>query len=719
MQQRFILLIILVSILTFGFASAQNKITLTDIFNSSKFYGEEIQDFHWKKDGSGIIYREMNNYGLNSDFLNYDIHNDQKNVYLESTDFLIPDGFSDRNAVWSSDEKYILFTGILPSRDVKAGGNFFLYNIAKNTFRPVYNDKSLKMLGQFSPDSKYLGYVKDNNIFVADINELQEKQITFDGSNHIFNGHFDWVYEEEFDVIEGWKWSTDSKYIAYWQIDERKVPELEIPGFSGLYPKSTKQRYPKAGQKNSEIRIGTVNVESGEIQYFQFEEKDIYIPRIQWVPDGKNLAIVKLNRLQNHVELYLADILTGDLKKVFEETDNSWIEVRNDLIFLKLTNQFIWTSEKSGFRHIYLQNYQTRAGKQVTSGQWQIREIAGVDEPNEMIYFTCTKESEIENHLYRIDFNGNNLIKISQKKGWHDVVMSPDCKYYLDKFSDVDTPTRSILFDNNGNQITTLLENEISAIKDYNFGSPDFFKIPVDEVELNGWILKPNDFDAEKEYPLLIYTYGGPGSQKVKNEWRTVSSWFRFLVQNGIIVACVDNRGADGRGAEFKKYVYKKLGQLDVADQIKAAEYLAQLNYVDSERIGMYGWSYGGYMAAMCLLQGNEVFKLAVSVAPVTDWRYYDTIYTEAFMQTPELNKEGYKLGSVMHYADLLKGKLLLIHGMADNNVHFQNSAELVKALVGFDKQFDCMFYPGSKHSIFGKRDHVFTKITNFILENL
>ena len=290
----------------------------------------------------------------------------------------------------------------------------------------------------------------------------------------------------------------------------------------------------------------------------------------------------------------------------------------------------------------------------------------------------------------------------------------------MDKFSTITTPTKFVLNKSTAKRLNTLVENEIEDLGSYDLGIPEFLPIPIEEnINLNAWILKPFDFDSDKEYPLLIYTYGGPGSQKVLNKWGIISMWYHLLSQKGIIVACIDNRGTDGRGADFKNYVYKKLGQLDVQDQIQAAKYLSTFDYIDETRIGMYGWSYGGYMSPMCLMQGSDIFKLAVSVAPVTDWKFYDTVYTERYMQTPALNKEGYELGSLLNYINLLKGKLLLIHGMSDDNVHFQNSAELAKELVRYKKQFDSMFYPGSKHGILGKREHVFTKITNFILENL
>jgi len=713
-----------VFVLLFIYAGkSQKQLTIKDIYNSAELRDESLQDIHWKEDGRYLIYRKYTKFGILPDIYQFDLKTKEESVFISGKDIIDPEGnsiFYPWNVIYSPNGKYLLFTDKLPARKTKSGGNFHLYNIKTKKLSRLtkINDNQLNV--HFSHDSEKIAFVRNNNLFLMNLQSKKEKQLTFDGTELILNGHFDWVYEEEFDIIEGWQWSPDGKYIAFWQIDEREVPEFKIPLYDKLYPEFITIRYPKAGQTNSKVRIGIVHIENGNNIWFQFNDYDFYVPRIQWLPDSKQLAIVNLNRLQNHIEIYLGDIDTGKIKKVFDEQNDYWLEIRDDLKFLKNSSQFVWTSENSGFRHIYLNDYETGNNKQITKGDWQIRDVKAVDELNAKIYFTATKSSELENHLYRIDFDGNNLSQLSKEKGWHNVTFSPDSKYYLDKYSNANIPTKSIIFESGGNYISTLAENEMAVLKEFDFSEPEFFKIPLNEKEqLNGWILKPRDFDPKKEYPLLICSYGGPGSQKVKNEWGSVPYWCRLLSQNDVIIACVDNRGTEGRGADFKKYVYKKLGHLDVQDQIDAARYLGSLEYIDENKIGMYGWSYGGYMSLMCLLQGNDVFKLAVSVAPVTDWRYYDSIYTECFMQTPELNPQGYELGSVMNYVELLKGKLLLIHGMADDNVHFQNSAELTKELIRQNKQFDMMFYPGYKHSITGKKEHVFKKITDYILENL
>ena len=441
---------------------SQNKITIKDIYSSAKFYEDAIQQFRWKNDGSGIVHREMSKYRLNQDFVFYDFSKGEKEIFIKNSEINMNnkyDNFICRNVIWSPNEKYLLFTGRLPARDIKSGGDFFLYDIKKKILRPFNNFNSFKMLAQFSPNSKCIGYIKENNLFIVDIEHVNEKQLTFDGKEHLLNGNFDWVYEEEFDIIEGWQWSPDSKCIAFWQIDEIDVPEFEIPLYNGLYPKNFKQKYPKAGEKNSKVRIGVVDIETGEITWFQFDDDDFYIPRIQWLQNSKQLAIVKLSRLQNQLEIYLGNVNDGKLNKIYTEKDEHWIEIKDDLKFLQNSSQFIWTSEKSSYRHIIINDYISSESIQITSGEWEIRQIVAVDENNKQIYFTSTKKSVIENHLYRVDFDGRNMIKLSDREGWHEIYVSPDNKYYLDKYSNINTPTKSILYDNRGEHIETLVEN--------------------------------------------------------------------------------------------------------------------------------------------------------------------------------------------------------------------------------------------------------------------
>ncbi|MFQ5640256.1 MAG: DPP IV N-terminal domain-containing protein, partial [bacterium] len=530
------------------------------------------------------------------------------------------------------------------------------------------------------------------------------------------------VYEEEFGVIEGWHWSPDGKYIAYWQLDENRVPEFSISHFDSLHLNWNHMRYPKAGDANSIVKIGVVNIETGNNVWMDIgEEDDIYIPRLKWLPDSRALAMLRLNRLQNHVEILLGDPHTGQTKIVFEESDERYLDlVSGDWTFLKKKNQFVWLSERDGFKHIYLFDLNGKLVRQLTKGRWDVRSVSAVDESGQVIYFTAAKKSPLENHLYRVKFNGKGLTRLTQSPGWHRVNFSPTYDTYIDFFSQANVPAKVGLFTRDGKLIDMLVENEIEALKQVAISAPEFFSFETsDRVSLNAWMIKPLDFDRNATYPLLMYVYGGPGSQTVRNSWGgSRFLWHQMLAQKGYIVASVDNRGTGARGAEFKKMTYKNLGHWEVNDQIEAAKYFGSLPYIDKERIGIWGWSYGGYMASLSLFKGNDVFKAAIAGAPVTHWKFYDTIYTERYMQTPQLNHQGYEISAPLNHAKKLKGNLLVIHGTSDDNVHFQNSVSLVGELIKHNKQFQTMFYPGEYHGV-RRRVHLYTMMTNFVLEKL
>ncbi len=446
---------------------------------------------------------------------------------------------------------------------------------------------------------------------------------------------------------------------------------------------------------------------------------------MQWLPDSDKLAMLRLNRLQNQVEFLLGDPETGKTEVVLAETDDRWIEMDDDLTFLGASNQFLWTSEKDGFNHIYLHSMNGRLVKQLTEGAWEVRNIVTVDENDGVVYFMATEKSPLENHLYQVDLDGRNFKRITRTPGWHSVQFSPSKEHYIDTYSRADQPEKIGLFTRKGKLKDILVENPIKPLSDYTLRPPEFFNFETtDGVRLNGYMIKPPNFDEKKAYPVLMYVYGGPGSQTVRDRWGGKRYlWFQALAQKGYVIASVDNRGTGARGADFKKLTYKNLGHWEVNDQIEAARYLGSLNYVDKDRIGIFGWSYGGYMASFCLFRGADVFKSAISVAPVTHWKYYDTIYTERYMQTPKLNPEGYRKSAPLNYVDQLKGSLLLIHGTSDDNVHFQNSVDLANELIAHNKQFDTMFYPGRFHGIRERakntQEHIYTLMTNFILEKL
>jgi dipeptidyl-peptidase-4 len=451
----------------------------------------------------------------------------------------------------------------------------------------------------------------------------------------------------------------------------------------------------------------------------------MYIPRLAWLPKGNKLAIQRMNRLQNQNELLIADAATGKTSVILTETDKHWVEVHDDWFFLSKSDRFLWASERDGYNHIYLFGLDGKLIRQLTKGHWDVVGITAVDEASQRVYFMASEASPLENHLYSVDFNGKNFKRITKTPGWHEIEFSPDYKHYLDTYSQINSPPKIGLFTNRGELKKVIVENKQEALNEYRLSSYEFFNFTTsDGVQLNGYLLKPPDFDPNKTYPVLMYVYGGPGSQTVQNRWGGRRGlWFQMLAQHGYIVASVDNRGTGARGADFKKITYKNLGQWEVNDQIEAAKYLGSLSFVDQNRIGIFGWSYGGFMAALCLFKGNDVFKSAISVAPVTHWKFYDTIYTERYMQTPQLNPDGYNSTGPIHFAKEMKGHLLLIHGTADDNVHFQNSAALVDELIKHNKQFQTMFYPGRYHGIRegakNTQEHVYTLMTNFLLEKL
>jgi dipeptidyl-peptidase-4 len=718
--------ILIISVIIF-YLQAQDelkKISIADITRSNKFPVAAISSIHWSGDESVLYYRD----DLKNKFFKYILDKDSICEWIDVYDFIDFTGYNSKNfenGIWSHDEKYLLFTELVRARDVKSGGNFFLYNLQKERITKLTDTKESQLNVQFSPDDKKLAFVRSDNLFLLDIEQGKEKQLTFDGQKGVRNGHFDWVYEEEFSIIEGWQWSPDCKYIAFWQIDEREVSRYTITEYDSLYLNWDQMFYPKAGSPNAFARIGVINVDSGKLVWMDTgDNRDIYIPRIYWMPDARGLIIFRLNRLQNKMEILLANVFSGETRMIFQETDSRWLEITNDFQIINKGKYFLWTSERDGFRHIYLYSISGQLVRQITRGNWEVREVIAVDQEKEWIYFSATKKSSMENHLYRIDLKDNHLVQLTSRPGWHRIKISPDCNYYIDIYSNFHTRPIIYLCDHSGRDLYILRE----SISDEHWKDPslkpEFITIKTkEEIELNGWLLKPADFSGDKKYPLLMLVYGGPGSQKVIDCWHFFNLWHQYLVQNGYIVACIDNRGTGGKGEDFKKCVYKKLGDLEVRDQIEAARYFAQLEYIDGKRIGIWGWSYGGYMSTLCILKGGDIFKTAVAVAPVTSWRFYDTIYTERYMQTPALNPQGYEESAPINYAKDLEGDYLIIHGTSDDNVHFQNTVTMVEKLITHNKQFQIMIYPGRYHSIQNittdTREHLFTLISNFIFTSL
>jgi dipeptidyl-peptidase-4 len=580
----------------------------------------------------------------------------------------------------------------------------------------------------FSPDGKKIAYAKDNNLFVYDLATKKTMQITADGKkNSVINGITDWVYEEEFAFVKAFDWSADSKKLAYIRFDESEVPEFSMSMFKKeLYPTVETFKYPKAGEKNAVVSLHLFDVSTNAAKKIDLGNyKDFYIARMQWTKDANVLSAQVLNRHQDNLDLLFIDGNSGKATVVLNEKDKAYVDVTDNLTFLK-DNSFIWTSEKDGFNHIYLYDKAGKLKNQVTKGNWEVTSYYGFDEKSSTVFYQSTENGSINRAIYSISLNGKNKKSLSTKTGTNGATFSPNFQYFITTFSSATQPTLYTLnAAKDGKQLQVIQDNAAltTKLKAYDLPSKEFFVLKTDKGnELNAWMIKPKDFDASKKYPVFMFQYSGPGSQQVMNAWSSSNDyWFMMLTQQGYIVACVDGRGTGYKGADFKKITQLELGKYEVEDQIDAAKVIGNYTYVDKGRIGIFGWSYGGFMASNCILKGNDVFKMAIAVAPVTNWRFYDSIYTERYMQTPQENASGYDQNSPINHVDKLKGKYLLIHGSGDDNVHVQNSMQMMEALIQANKQFDSQIYPDKNHGIYGgmTRIQLYTKMTNFIKDNL
>ena len=627
---------------------------------------------------------------------------------------------------FSNDEKQILIANNTnPIFRHSFTADYYLYNIASKEISKILEQVQEPT---FSPDGTKIGYAKGNNLFILDLKSKQTTQVTNDGKkNSIINGITDWVYEEEFAFVRAFDWSADSKKLAYICFDESEVPEFSMNIYKkDLYPSVETFKYPKAGEKNSKVALFIYDVTAGTSKNIALGNySDFYIARMKWTNDANTLCAQVLNRHQDNLDLLFIDGNSGATRVVMNEKDAAYVDVTDNLTFLK-DNSFIWTSEKDGFNHIYLYDKNGKLKNQVTKGSWEVTSYYGYDEKTNTVFFQSTENGSTVRDIYKISLNGKNKVKLSQQIGTNTATFSPNYDYFINTYSSATTPpTYTLNSSKDGKLVKGILDNSslLDKLKKYNLPSKDFFELTTEKGhKLNAWMIKPKDFDASKKYPVFMYQYSGPGSQQVANDWLdTNDMWFMMLSQQGYITVCVDGRGTGFKGAAFKKVTQKELGKYEVEDQIDAAKVLGNYAYVDKTRIGIFGWSFGGFMASNCILKGADVFKMAIAVAPVTNWRFYDSIYTERYMQTPQENASGYDTNSPINFADKLKGNFLLIHGTADDNVHFQNSMQFVEALVQANKQFDWAVYPDKNHGIYGGKTRIqlFNKMTNFIKEKL
>lgn len=579
-----------------------------------------------------------------------------------------------------------------------------------------------------SPDGRKVAFAYENNLYVQTIDSQEVTQLTFDGEeNKILNGINDWVYEEEFGFVRSFDWSPNSQEIAYLRLDESQVPEMQIDVYGNdLYPNQMRFKYPKAGDPNSIVSVHTTDL-TGKIckKLLLSEYSDYYIPKVRYSNKANELVVLVSNRHQNQVDFLLVNTVTMQPNKLFTETDNAWIETDHfDLHFLD-DNSFLWSSERDGFRHIYHYGANGKLIGQVTKGNWEVTNFYGYSAKDKKLYYQSTEPGSTNRGVYSIGLNGKNKKSLTPAAGVHNANFSHNFQYFINTHYQANQVPVFTLNDGKSGEVIKTLQNNSAAATQWqqaNFSPKEFQTIRVNNTDLNAYLIKPKDFDPNKQYPLFMYLYGGPGSQQVmNNDGGFYFWWFQHLASQGYVIACVDNRGTGGKGAEFKKVTYKNLGHYELLDQKAAAQYFGSLPYIDADRIGIFGWSFGGYMSSLALTKAADTFKLGIAVAPVTNWRYYDTVYTERFLQTPQENPDGYDKNSPIHYADGLKGHYLLIHGTADDNVHVQNAMQMAEALIQANKDFEYMVYPDKNHGIYGgnTRKHLFRKMTNYILENL
>ena len=623
--------------------------------------------------------------------------------------------------VLSADERRLLLTtDVEPIYRHSFTAEYWIYDRQDGSLRRL-SQGGPQQQAQFSPDGSRVAFVRGGNLFVADPTAGSERQLTFDGRfNHIINGLPDWVYEEEFSFARAFAWSPDGRKIAYLRFDESRVKQYNMNRFAGgLYPENYTFKYPKAGEQNSVVELYCCDAADGStVRMDTGEQTDQYIPRLFWTPTGQ-LGFYRLNRLQNHFEVLLCDS-SGASRVVYDERNDRYVE-RVDgrtVTFLPDGDRFVVRSERDGFMHLYLYGVSEGLLGRITSGEWEVTELLGIE--GDRVYYLSTETSPLRRDLYTVRLDGRGKRRLTGGDGTYRIAPSRGFRYFISYFSNVRTPNRVTLHRSDGRLVRTLEDNAALRTKLDELQVPvkEFFRFATSEgVELNGYMVRPNGFDSSRRYPVLMTQYSGPGSQQAADRWTI--GWEDVLVQQGYIVACVDGRGTGFRGEEFKKCTYGELGKYETVDQIEAARYLASLPYVDPDRIGIYGWSYGGFMALNCILKGNDVFRAAIAVAPVTSWRFYDTIYTEIYNGLPQDNPSGYDDNSPIHFADRLKGKLLIAHGTGDDNVHIQNTYEMITKLVEYDKPFELYVYPDRNHGMGPSRHHLMERCIEFVQRNL
>lgn len=712
---------------SFTMVLAQKKLSNELIWASPAFYQKGVSGF-----------RSTNN-GLSYTKLDYDVEGSSINKYSFKTGKKVAELVNGKTLTYkgqpikistykfsSKEDKILLGTEVEAIYRRSSKGNFFIYDLKSKEVYPLSDfEKGKQIHPEFSPNGDWLSFVRDNNIYITD--GKRETQITTDGKwNEVINGMCDWVYEEEFGFTKAYEWSPSGNFISFIRFDESAVKEFNMTYYKGLYPDIYTFKYPKAGEDNSKVSVHIYAIDKKETKTVDLgNETDFYVPRIQWMGDTDELLVTKMNRHQSKMELFKTNFDQPTTTLLHQETSETYVDLGETYFeYLGSGKGFVITSERDGYIHLYKHSDNGKFENAITTGKWEVTKVYGVDAKAGKVYFQAAKNSAVDKGIYVASIKGGSIKALSTETGQNSATFTKSFKYFLNNYSDANTPKTVALYDNRGKQVRVLEDNKAlkENLKEYGLAKKEFMTIPTANGDLNAWMIKPANFDATKKYPVLMMVYGGPGSNTVLNRWDGANMlWHQLLAQKGYIVVSVDGHGTMFRGTEFKKSTYLQLGKLETEDQINAAKYLANQSYIDGARIGIQGWSYGGYMSSLCMTKGADVFKAGIAVAPVTNWRYYDSIYTERFMRTPQENASGYDDNSPINHVEKLKGAYLLVHGDADDNVHPQNTMEMITALVNANKQFDLFIYPNKNHGIYGgnTRNHLFTKMTNFLEENL
>jgi dipeptidyl-peptidase-4 len=705
-------------------AQKRANITLEDIWQRGTFAVKNVPGFNALKDGRR--YTQLDENG-GEEINSYDLSSGKKlaTIFRSST----TKGLSAINDYQFSanEDKLLIYTEPEPIYRRSVLYKVWVADLKTKTAHAISDQKVLH--ATFSPDGSKIAYVKDNNLYIYDIADKQVTAITKDGAkNQIINGNCDWVYEEEFEFSRAYQWSPDGKYLAYYRFDERDVKEFTIPFYEVAqnYPRLYTYKYPKAGEDNSLVSIHIYNLQQQNTVAADLgSETDQYIPRIKWSRNPNQLCIFRMNRLQNKLDLLLTEANTGKSDVIYTEENKYYIEINDNISFLPDGKSLLLTSEKDGYNHIYRWNWVNKESIQLSRGAWDVATIQGVDDKEKCVYYTAGVNSPLERKLYKVNWDGSANVCLTPADGSHDITACEGYEYFLDKHSRLNSVPVYTLIDKKGKAVRVLEDNQDlkETMERYNLSVLTTLQIPgANGTPLNAWMIKPVNFDPHKKYPVLMYQYSGPGSQEVADKFPVGNYfWHQMLAQKGYIIVCADGTGTGGRGEQFKKKTYLQLGKYESDDQIAVAKWLARQAYVDEDRIGIWGWSFGGFMSATCLMKGADVFKTAIAVAPVTNWRYYDNIYTERYMRRPAENAKGYDENAPEKMASKLKGNFLMIHGTADDNVHFQNAVSLTNELIKANKQFQSEYYPNKNHGIGGgvTRLQLYRRMTEYLLNNL